>query len=104
VPVPLANRINAYRRGVEHAPGYHESSEISALLAERQGIRDDLNAGTTLDSDAGVTLADADARLIACASVIAKHFPEFDALTVIRKVIGRSLLSTGPATRPDTAG
>lgn len=86
--VALDSSIRAYARRVDNVARYRESAEISALLAERESIRDALRAGVVVDASLRDILAAADARLLASASLVARSFPGFDAKRVVCEVIG----------------
>jgi hypothetical protein len=88
VPATLEGNIRAYARRVDAAACYVESAELSALLAGREAIRDDLRDGAALDDGIRRVLHNADNGLRAKADILARQFPGFDAAAVIREVIG----------------
>jgi hypothetical protein len=88
VPATLEGSIQAYARRVGTIAHSDESAELSALFAEREGIRDDLLAGAALDEGCRRMLSDADARLLGQSRILARNFPGFDADAVIHDVIG----------------
>jgi hypothetical protein len=88
VSTTLDGSIRAYSRRVTQAVRYTETTEISALLAERERIRDALRRGIVLDDSGQSRLDAADAHLFTLASTIARQFPDFDAESAIHEAIG----------------
>jgi hypothetical protein len=99
VPATLEGSIRAYARHVDTVARRVESTELSALLAEREGIRADLLAGAPLNDVLRRHLRDADTRLLSHADVLARNFPGLDIAAVVHDVIGNAEPGRAPAER-----